>query len=104
MRLFLISNDYSNKVLNVNFKILLKMEIKIIESMCCGSKVSIKEMITKVLVNSKINANISVISDYKEIASLGIMTFPVILINDKIVFKGGTPTYKEFVEIINNEI
>ncbi|MCT4600156.1 MAG: thioredoxin family protein [Marinifilaceae bacterium] len=80
------------------------MEIKIIESICCGSKVPIKEIITKALDHCKINADIYVISDYKEIASLGIMTFPAILINGKIVFKGGTPTYKEVIEIINNEI
>ena len=52
----------------------------------------LEKMCMNVLAENDIDADIQKISDMKEIAKLGIMSTPALIINDKVMVSGKLPT------------
>lgn len=76
------------------------MEIKVLESLCCGGGVSLKDSVDKVLKEIQIDASVIQISDFEEIARFGVISLPAIIINNKLVMKGSKPGYDEIEKLI----
>lgn len=62
----------------------MSTEIKILQSSCCASGSPIKEQLEKIAVENDLNLNIEELSDIQETMAYGTMSFPSLVINDKV--------------------
>ena len=76
------------------------MEIKVLGTGCAKCK-TLEEKIRKVVMENKIDATISKVSDLPEIMKYGIMMTPGIVIDEKVVHYGSVPTEKDILRMIN---
>ena len=76
------------------------MEIKVLGTGCAKCK-TLEEKIRKVVMENKIDATISKVSDLPEIMKYGIMMTPAMVINEKVAHYGSVPNEKDILRMIN---
>ena len=76
------------------------MEIKVLGTGCAKCK-TLEEKIRKVVMENKIDATISKVSDLPEIMKYGIMMTPGIVIDEKVVHYGSVPNENDILRMIN---
>lgn len=76
------------------------MEIKVLGTGCAKCK-TLEEKIRKIVIENKIDATISKVSDLPEIMKYGIMMTPGIVIDEKVVHYGSVPNEKDIFRMIN---
>jgi small redox-active disulfide protein 2 len=67
------------------------LDIKILGSGCTNCK-NLEKLCREVVTENNLEANIEKITDFKDIASYGIMSTPGLVVNGKIVSSGKLPT------------
>lgn len=67
------------------------LNIKILGSGCTNCK-NLEKLCREVVIENKLEANIEKVTDFKEIASYGIMSTPGLVVNGKILSSGKLPT------------
>lgn len=76
------------------------MNIKILGSGCASCKKL--EKLTREAVNElRIDATIEKVTEFKDIASYGVMRTPALVIDEKVKFSGRVPTAKEIKKYFN---
>lgn len=80
------------------------MEIKVLESICCGAGNSLANEVESILKELGIDVLVTQISDFKDIASYGVISLPAIIINNKFVVKGSRPSKDVMIELIRKEL
>lgn len=80
------------------------MKIKILESTCCGSGSSLERKVNGVVSELGISADVESINDFAEAIKYGVMTFPTIIVNNKIIAKGSIPSHEKLAELIKEEV
>ena len=76
------------------------MEIKVLGTGCAKCK-TLEEKIRKIVMENKIDATISKVSDLPEIMKYGIMMTPGIVIDEIVVHYGSVPNEKDILRMIN---
>lgn len=77
------------------------MQIKILGSGCAKCN-ELKSAVKSVVSENKIEAEISHISDFSQMASYGVMSLPALIINEKLASSGKILTKNEILEILKN--
>jgi small redox-active disulfide protein 2 len=67
------------------------LTIKVLGPGCCRCN-DLEKMCINVLAENDIDADLQKITDMKEIAKLGVMSTPALIINDKVMVNGKLPT------------
>lgn len=75
-------------------------KIKVLGSGCPTCH-RLHEMTMETLKNLKIDIEVEYIQDIQKIIDLGLMTLPVLIINDKVALAGQIPTPKKLEELIS---
>lgn len=78
------------------------MKIKAIGGCCRKAKLNYENAIEAAKICG-IEEEVELVSEYAEIAALGVMATPALIINDKIVATGKMLKTKELVELIKKE-
>ncbi len=82
------------------------MKIKILLSNCCGSHgkrdASIEDNVNQALEELKLSADVQRIYDFQEIWKYGVNQPPALVIEEKVVFKGGIPSVEDIRKILSN--
>lgn len=76
------------------------MEIKVLGG-CCKSCDILLDYVNEVLVELDKKANVEKITDFVEIAKLGVLKTPGIVIDGKVIFSGRMADKKEVKEILS---
>ncbi|MCX3067047.1 MAG: thioredoxin family protein [Cetobacterium sp.] len=76
------------------------MEIKVLGG-CCKSCDVLLDYVNEVLVELDKKANVEKITDFVEIAKLGVLKTPGIVIDGKVIFSGRMADKKEVKEILS---
>ena len=77
------------------------MEIKVCGPGCASCD-KVKKAVEAVVAAKGIEANIVKMTDFKEIAQLGILSTPALVINDKVMCVGRVPKQSEIEQWIQN--
>jgi len=75
--------------------------IKIFGSGCPACH-KLHELVKEALAQLNINIEVEYIQDMKKILELGVMSVPVLMINDKILLVGQVPSLERIKELINS--
>ena len=67
------------------------LTIKVLGTGCCRCN-DLEKMCFDVLAENNIDADLQKVTDIKEIARLGVMNTPALIINDKLMVSGKLPT------------
>ncbi len=78
------------------------MKIQVLGSGCPSCK-NLYDSVNRVVDENNIDAEVKYITDITKIVELGVMSSPVLVINDEVIFAGAVPSQKELVEIILNK-
>lgn len=78
------------------------MEIKVLGTGCPKCK-SLYKVVSEVVEENSINAQVDKIEDIVEIMNYNILSTPAMVIDGKVVLKGKVPSKEEILKIINNE-
>ncbi|MFO8066260.1 MAG: thioredoxin family protein [Bacteroidales bacterium] len=78
------------------------MEIKVLGTGCQKCK-SLYKVVSEVVEENSINAQVDKIEDIVEIMNYNILSTPAMVIDGKVVLKGKVPSKEEILKIINNE-
>lgn len=62
----------------------MSIDIKILQSACCGPDLPIKEEIKNAATNAGVDVTIEQLTELEEIMKYGTMTFPSIAVNEKV--------------------
>lgn len=76
------------------------MEIKVLGG-CCKSCDVLLDYVNEVLVELDKKANVEKITDFVELAKLGVLKTPGIVIDGKVIFSGRMADKKEVKEILS---
>ena len=76
------------------------MEIKVLGG-CCKNCDILLEHVNEVLIELNKVAKVEKITDFVEIAKLGVLKTPGIVINNKVIFSGRMADKKELKEILS---
>ncbi len=79
------------------------LRIKVIGPGCPRCK-ELEQMCFNVCAENEIDADIQKMTDINEIASMGIMATPALIINDKLYLKGKLPTKSTLLHWIKDNI
>jgi len=79
------------------------MDIKVLESICCAGE-SLTNVVESVLKKLEVDAIVTQISDFKDVARYGVFSLPAIIINNKFVVKGSRPSEDVMIELIRKEL
>ncbi len=79
------------------------LDIKVLGPGCTNCE-KLAELVTQAVSSLSIEANISKVTDYIEIANLGVMTTPGLIINDQVVSSGRVPTQAEVTTFITSAL
>ena len=79
------------------------VEIKVLGSGCANCK-KLEQIARKVIGNLAVDANITKVTDYKEIVNLGVMATPGLIVNDKVVSSGRIPSETEIITWVVNAL
>jgi small redox-active disulfide protein 2 len=75
------------------------MDIKILGSGCANCK-TLEKLTINTLAEMDFSANVEKVEDIVKIMSYGVMRTPALVINEKVVLSGRTPSKSELKEII----
>ncbi|MBM7541643.1 thioredoxin family protein [Amphibacillus cookii] len=70
------------------------MEIKVLGPGCSNCK-RVEKVVTKALNELNIEAKISKVTDFKDIASFGVMSTPGLVVNGEVKLSGKVPSLEE---------
>lgn len=62
----------------------MSTEIKILNSPCCATESPVRAQIEKIAQENNLDVNIIELSDIQDIMPYGVMSFPALVINDKV--------------------
>ena len=79
------------------------VEIKVLGSGCANCK-KLEQIARKVVDSLAADANITKVTDYKEIIELGVMATPGLIINDEVVSTGRIPSETEIITWVTNAL
>ena len=79
------------------------VEIKVLGSGCANCK-KLEQIARKVVANLAVDANITKVTDYKEIVELGVMATPGLIVNDEVVSSGRIPSETEIITWVVNAL
>ncbi|MBU7008063.1 thioredoxin family protein [Phosphitispora fastidiosa] len=79
------------------------MDIKVLGSGCANCN-KLEQMVFDVLAELSADADVSKVTDFKDIMSYGVMSTPALVINEQVVFSGGVPSKAKLNEIIATEL
>ncbi len=79
------------------------MDIKILGPGCANCS-SLEKLVFNVLAELNADANVSKVTDFKEIASYGVMSTPALVIDGQVKFSGVVPSKAKMTEIITEAI
>jgi small redox-active disulfide protein 2 len=79
------------------------VEIKVLGSGCANCK-KLEQIARKVVDSLAADANITKVTDYKEIIELGVMATPGLIINDEVVSSGRIPSETEIITWVVNAL
>lgn len=69
---------------NQIIQLIMSIDIKILQSACCGPDIPVKEEIETAAVNADVDVTIEQPTELEEIMKYGTMTFPSIVVNGKV--------------------
>lgn len=75
------------------------MNIKILGTGCAKCQ-ALEKKVRKIIESEKVNAEISKVTDLKQIMSYGIMMTPGLVINEKVVSFGSIPPESQIIQWI----
>jgi small redox-active disulfide protein 2 len=75
------------------------MDIKVLGAGCANCN-KLEQMVFNVLAEQNIDASVTHITDFKEIASYGIMSTPALVIDGQVKLAGMVPTMAKLTEVI----
>ena len=75
------------------------MEIKILGPIC-EECLALEKALHKAILLKGIDAEVSHITDFVEMAKYGIFKTPGLVVNDKVVISGRIPEYDEIMDVI----
>lgn len=75
------------------------MKIKVLGTGCSRCK-TLEKATRQAVEEMKIDATVEKVEDIVEIMGYGVMRTPALVINEKVVMYGKTPSVKEIIEII----
>ncbi len=76
------------------------MEIKILGTGGCANCLKMEQLVSEVLKETKIAAELIKVTDIKEIVSFGVMSTPALVINNKVKVAGKVPPKNTIKELI----
>lgn len=79
------------------------MDIKVLGAGCANCN-NLEKLVFNVLAELNADANVSKVTDFKEIASYGVMSTPSLLIDGQVKFSGVVPSKAKMTEIITTEL
>lgn len=79
------------------------MEIKVLGPGCANCA-SLEKLVFNVLAELNADANVSKVTDFKEIVSYGVMSTPALIIDGQVKFSGVVPSKAKMTEIITTEL
>jgi len=79
------------------------LEIKVL-GVGCTNCVTLEKLCREVVTENNIEANIQKVTDFKEIATYGIMSTPGLVINGKVVLSGKLPTKSTLTHWLMNAL
>lgn len=79
------------------------MDIKVLGSGCANCN-KLEQMVFDVLAELNADANVSKVTDFKEIVSFGVMSTPALVIDGQVKFSGVVPSKAKLTEIITGEL
>ena len=79
------------------------MEIKILGTGGCPNCKKMEQLVSEVLKETKIAAELIKVTDIKEIMSFGVMSTPSLVINNKVKIAGKVPPKNTIKELIMSE-
>jgi len=79
------------------------VDIKILGPGCANCS-SLEKLVFNVLAELNADANVSKVTDFKEIASYGVMSTPALVIDGQVKFSGVVPSKAKMTEIITEAI
>jgi small redox-active disulfide protein 2 len=79
------------------------VEIKVLGPGCANCK-RLEQITRKVVGFLAVDANIEKVTDYREIAELGVMSTPGLIVNSKVVSSGRIPSQTEITDWIINAL
>jgi small redox-active disulfide protein 2 len=79
------------------------LTIKVLGSGCANCK-RLEEMARKAVENMAIEAEITKVTDYGEIAEYDVMSTPGLVINEKVVMSGRVPAEAEIMTFLANAL
>lgn len=78
------------------------MDIKVLGAGCANCN-KLEQMVFNVLAEQNIDAGVTHITDFKEIAAMGVMSTPALVIDGKVMFTGVVPSKAKLTEVITGE-
>ena len=75
------------------------MKIQVLGSGCPSCK-NLFDVVNNIIEENKIEAEVEYVTDITRIVEVGVMSSPVLIIDDEIIFAGTVPAHKELEEII----
>lgn len=75
------------------------MEIKVLGAGCANCN-KLEQMVFDVLAEQDIDASVTHVRDFKEIAAMGVMSTPALVIDGQVKFSGVVPSKAKLTEVI----
>jgi small redox-active disulfide protein 2 len=79
------------------------MDIKVLGSGCANCN-NLEKLVFDVLAELNADANVSKVTDFKDIASYGVMSTPALVIDGQVKIAGVVPSKAKLTEIITSEL
>lgn len=79
------------------------MDIKVLGAGCANCN-KLEQMVFDVLAELNADASVTHVTDFKEIASMGVMSTPALVIDGQVKFSGVVPSKAKLTEIITSEL
>lgn len=79
------------------------MEIKVLGPGCANCK-NLEKLVFDVLAELNADADVSKVTDFKDIAAFGVMSTPALVIDGQVKLSGVVPSKAKLMEIITTEL
>ena len=77
------------------------IEIKVLGSGCANCK-KLEQIARKVVATMNVDAQVEKVTDFNQIAEMGVMSTPGLVINDEVVSSGRIPSDEEITEWVTS--
>jgi small redox-active disulfide protein 2 len=77
------------------------MQLKVLGPGCANCR-TLESRTVEALRTLGVDARVDKVTDYGQIASLGVMSTPALAIDDRVVLAGRVPTVDELVDLLQN--